>query len=224
MYSHLLSIYPGPTHFLFSLTFMKFWKVLFTSFYKEGELEKLSKAPNDTGLLKSLVGLRAPVMIAIEFCSLFPSASHPCHVRTYPEVGLLLHRFSHVRLCAIPIDGSPPGSSAHGVFQARVLEWGAIAFSNAWKWKVKLKLLSRVWLLATPWTAAHQAPLSMGFSRQEYWSGVLLTSPEVGLGVPFELLRRRSPLSLSISSNLSLLQVCYSSFLGALKGPKIFIL
>ena len=123
-----------------------------------------------------------------------------------------------------PIDGSPPGFSTHGVFQARVLEWGAIAFSNAWKWKVKLKLLSRVWLLATPWTVAHQTPLSMGFSRQEYWSGVLLTSPEVGLGVPFELLRRRSPLSLSISNKLSLLQVCYSSFLGALKGPKIFIL
>ena len=49
--------------------------------------------------------------------------------------------------------------------------------SNAWKWKVKVKLLSCVWLLATPWTAVHQASLSMGFSRQEYWSGVLLPSP-----------------------------------------------
>ena len=76
-----------------------------------------------------------------------------------------------------PMDGSPPGSSVHGIFQARVLEWGAIAFSNAGKWKVKVTSLSCVWLLATQWTAAHQAPPSMGFSRQEYWSGVPLPSP-----------------------------------------------
>ena len=77
-----------------------------------------------------------------------------------------------------PIDGSPPGSPIPGIFQARVLEWVAISFSNASKWKVKVKLLSRVRLLATPWTAAHQAPPSMGFSRQEYWSGVSLPSPK----------------------------------------------
>ena len=123
-----------------------------------------------------------------------------------------------------PIDGSPPGSPIPGILQARTLEWVAISFSNAWKWKVKVKLLSRVWLLATPWTAAYQAPPhgilqartldwvaipfynawkwkvkmkslsrvrllatpwtaayqappSMGFSRQEYWSGVPLPSP-----------------------------------------------
>ena len=76
-----------------------------------------------------------------------------------------------------PMDCSPPGFSIHGILQARTLEWVAISFSNAWKWKVKVKSLSRVWLLATPWTAAHQAPLSMGFSRQEYWSGVPLPSP-----------------------------------------------
>ena len=75
-----------------------------------------------------------------------------------------------------PIDGSPPGSPVPGILQARTLEWVAISFSNAWKWKVKGKSLSRVQLLATPWTAAHQAPPSMGFSRQEYWSGVLLPS------------------------------------------------
>ena len=74
-----------------------------------------------------------------------------------------------------PIDGSPPGSPVPGILQARTLEWVAISFSNAWKWKVKS--LSRVWLFATPWTAAHQAPPSMGFSRQEYWSGVPLPSP-----------------------------------------------
>jgi len=76
-----------------------------------------------------------------------------------------------------PIDGSPPGSPVPGILQERTLEWVAISFSNAWKWKVKVKLLSRVRLLATPWTAAHQAPPSMGFSRQEYWSGVPLPSP-----------------------------------------------
>ena len=76
-----------------------------------------------------------------------------------------------------PIDGSPPGSSVPGILQARTLEWVAISFSNAWKWKVKGKSHSRVWLLATPWTTAHQAPPSMGFSRQEYWSGVPLPSP-----------------------------------------------
>ena len=70
-----------------------------------------------------------------------------------------------------PIDSSPRGSAVTGTLQARTLEWVAISFSNARKWKVKVKSLSRVWLLATPWTAAHQAPPSMGFSRQEYWSG-----------------------------------------------------
>ena len=69
-----------------------------------------------------------------------------------------------------PIDGSPPGSPVPGILQARTLEWVAISFSNAWKWRVKVKSLSRVRLPATPWTAAHQAPPSMGFSRQEYWS------------------------------------------------------
>ena len=78
-----------------------------------------------------------------------------------------------------PIDGSPPGSSVPGILQARTLEWVAISFSNAWKWKVKVKSLSRIRLLATPWTAAHQAPPSMGFSRQEYWSGVPLPPPKI---------------------------------------------
>ena len=75
-----------------------------------------------------------------------------------------------------PIDGSPSGSPVPGILQARPLEWVAISFSNAWKWKVKVKPLSPVWLLATPWTAAYRAPPSMGFSRQEYCSGVPLLS------------------------------------------------
>ena len=76
-----------------------------------------------------------------------------------------------------PIDGSPPGSPVPAILQARTLEWVAISFSNAGKWKVKVKSLSRVRLLATPWTAAYQAPPSMGFSRLEYWSRVPLPSP-----------------------------------------------
>ena len=93
-----------------------------------------------------------------------------------------------------PIDSSPPGSPVPGILQARILEWVAISFSNAWKWKVKVKLLSRVRLLATSWTAAYQAPLSMGFSRQEYWSGHGLYSS------------RNSPRQNTAVGSLSLLQ------------------
>ena len=76
-----------------------------------------------------------------------------------------------------PLDGSPLGSPVPGILQARTLEWVAISFSNAWKWKMKGKSLSCLRLFETPWTAAYQAPPSMGFSRQEYWSGVPLPSP-----------------------------------------------
>ena len=74
-----------------------------------------------------------------------------------------------------PIDSSPPGSPVPGILQTRTLEWVAISFSNAWKWKVKVKPLSRVRFFPTPQTAAHQAPPPMGFSKQEYWSGLPLT-------------------------------------------------
>ena len=76
-----------------------------------------------------------------------------------------------------PMDGSPPGSPIPRILQARTLEWVAISFSNAWKWNVKVKSLSCVWLLATPWTAAYQASPSVGFFKQEYWSRVPLPSP-----------------------------------------------
>ena len=98
-----------------------------------------------------------------------PEWFHPRHA-----AAKLLH--SYPTLCN-PIDGSLPGSPIPGLLQARTLEWVAISFSNAWKWKVKVKSLSRLWLLVTPRTAAYQAPPSMGFSRQEYWSGVPLPSP-----------------------------------------------
>ena len=83
-----------------------------------------------------------------------------------------------------PVDGSPPGSPVPGILQARTLECVASSFSNAWKWKVKVKSFSWVWLFATPWTAAYQAPPSMGVSRQEYWSGSPFPSPFFPLVTP----------------------------------------
>ena len=95
-----------------------------------------------------------------------------------------------------PIDGSPPGSPIPGILQARTLEWVAIFFSKAWKWKVKVKSLSRVWLLVTPWTAAHQAPPSMGFSRQGHWSEVHCTESSL-LMLCLVVLSYTCPLALS---------------------------
>ena len=112
---------------------------------------------------------------------------YACQGKKWHAYGLLLllSRFSRVQLLCNPtdgdlcnpIDGSPWGSPVPGILQARTLEWVAISFSNAWTWKVKAKPLSHVQLLATSWTAAHQAPPSMGVSRQEHWSGVPFPSP-----------------------------------------------
>ena len=102
-----------------------------------------------------------------------------------------------------PIDGSPPGSAIPGILQARTLEWVTISFSNAWRWKSKVKSLSCVWLLATPWTAAYQAPPSMGFSRQEYWSGVPLPSPTL----KWRVLQKDLCLELNVHKNPFLIWV-----------------
>ena len=106
-----------------------------------------------------------------------------------------------------PIDGSPPGSPVPGILQARTLEWAAISFSNVWKWKVKVKSLSRVRLLATPWTAAYQAPLSMGFSRQEYWSGVPLPSPGNHKNTQSRQWSRSVQVNVFFSQNILLLKI-----------------
>ena len=117
-----------------------------------------------------------------------PSPSHPsgsceCTSPEHPVLSQLktaaaaAKSFQSCPTLCNPTDGSPPGSTIPGILQARTLEWVAISFSNAWKWKVKVKSLSCVQLFATPWTAAYQAPLPMGFSRQAYWSGLPLTSP-----------------------------------------------
>ena len=126
-------------------------------------------------------------------CLLWPVCSHGKTLLAFallhsvpPEMKEVLHSCSAaaaakslqscLTLCN-PVDGSPPGSPIPGILQARTLEWVAISFSNAWKWKVKVKSLSCAQPSVTPWTAAYQAPPSMGFSRQEYWSGVPLPSP-----------------------------------------------
>ena len=101
------------------------------------------------------------------------------YVPSLPAAAAAKSLQSCLTLCD-PRDGSPPGSPILGILQARTLEWVAISFSNTWKWKVKVKSLSRVRLLVTPWIAAYQAPLSIGFSRQEYWSGAPLPSPGGG--------------------------------------------
>ena len=112
--------------------------------------------------------------LAVLYCR-FPLAIYFTHGGVYAAAAAAKSLQSCPNLCD-PIDGSPPGSPVPGILQARTLEWVAISFSNAWKWKVKVKLLTRVRLFATPWTAAYQAPPSIGFSRQEYWSGLPLPS------------------------------------------------
>ena len=75
-----------------------------------------------------------------------------------------------------PMDCNLPGSSVHGIFQARVLEWGAIAFSDTYS-AVRAKWLQSYLTLCHPMVVALQAPLSMGFSGKEYWSGLPCSPP-----------------------------------------------
>ena len=117
------------------------------------------------------------VLLSPIYCTYFMNFEH---IKSYNECKhscLLAKSLQSCLTLCDPIDGSPPGSPVPGILQARTLEWVAISFSNVWKWKVKVKSLSRVWLCETPWTAAHQAPPSMGLSSQEYWSGVPSPSP-----------------------------------------------
>ena len=114
-----------------------------------------------------------------------------------------------------PTDSSPPGSPVPGILQARTVERVAISFSSAWKWKVKVKSLSLVRLLATPWTAAYPAPLSMGFSRQEHWSGVpKVASPSFWLPLHF----RRS----SVNGSGMVSSLCTVKVVVFLKNPLSF--
>ena len=128
----------------------------------------------DCSLLSSSVHRILQARILEWVATSFPNLSLSLSLFIYIYAAKLLQ--SGPTLCD-PVDGSPPGSPVPGILQARTREWVAISFSNAWKWKVKVKTLSHVRLSATPWTAAYQAPPSMGYSRQECWSGVPLPSP-----------------------------------------------
>ena len=142
----------------------------------------MMKVHQGSGMLKSILGHSINVKVKVE-----ANGSKQGHW-TWVEISVA----KSLQSCPIlwdPIDGSPPGSPVPGILQARTLEWVAISFSSTWKWKLKVKLLSRVRLFTIPWTAAYQAPLPMGFSRQEYWSGVPLPSPlSAALDINFQIL------------------------------------
>ena len=116
-----------------------------------------------------------------------------------------------------PIDSSPPGSAVPGLLQARTLEWVAISFSSAWKWKVKVKSLSPIWLLATPWTAAYHAPPFMGFSRQEHFliktifSKLLAPKHFFPLVLKRKVLKLDNYMALSMHYTFLMLNFVYSS-------------
>ena len=117
-------------------------------------------------------------MVCIDKAMVFPVGMYLCENWTIKKAAAVKSLQSCWTLCD-PIDGSPTGSPIPGILQARTLEWVAVSLSNVWKWKVKVKLFSRVWLLV-PSTAAYQASPYIGSSRQEYWSGVSLPSWKEG--------------------------------------------
>ena len=121
-------------------------------------------------------------LVSLDLCLSLSHTHTHTHTHTQPSCNTAAAAAKSLQSCPTlcdPIDGSSPGSAIPRILQARTLEWVAISFSNAWKWKVKVKSLSRIRPLVTPWTAAYQAPPPMGFSRQEYWSGLPLPSPLV---------------------------------------------
>ena len=155
---------------------------------------------HQTGYLKSSwahsLSLNTPLDMAMPTRGKRPCSSHqwagssPSH-----HAAAAKSLQSCLTLCD-PRDGSPPGSPVPGILHARTLEWAAISFSNTWKWTLKVKSLSRVWRSAIPWTVAYQAPPSMWFSRQEYWSGVPLSFPTMR---PPQISKPASPTSGQIS-------------------------
>ena len=137
-----------------------------------------SEGPSPSRIFSWLNGTEMVTFLLKLWCANSNLHSLPIQLLPYCWPTLLCSAKS-LQLCLTlcdPRDSSPPGSPIPGILQVRTLEWVAISFSNAWQWRVKVKSLSRAWLLETPWTAADQAPPSMGCSRQEYWSEVPLPS------------------------------------------------
>ena len=118
-----------------------------------------------------------PTKVRLVKAMVFPVVMYVCKNWTVKKAAAAAKSLQSCLTLCDPIDLSPPGSPVPGILQARTLEWVAISFTNAWKWKVKVKSLSCVRPSPTPWTAAYQAPLSMDFSRQEYQSGLPFPSP-----------------------------------------------
>ena len=177
--SHTVQCHIHLWHFwqlIILLRNLHWWDALYSLFL----LSQASLQQNLPYIEAALAGCLAPKGPSTKSCA-----------NSYPAAAAAKSLQSCPTLCD-PIDGTPPGSPVPGILQARTLEWVVISFSNAWKWKVKVKSLSRVCLLATPWTAAYQAPPSMGFSRQEYWSGVPLPSPN---SYPTKLKDNRVPIN-----------------------------
>ena len=146
---------------------------------KRGEKKKKSKRIYRTSQKIRIISVILESLLSESFAALGITVHLGCPRTLYWPLNLLwglllLSHFSPVR----PIDGSPPGSPVPGILQARTLEWVAISFSNAWKWKAKAKPLSRVRLAATPGTAAYQAPPSMGIfqARVLEWGTIAFSS------------------------------------------------
>ena len=128
-------------------------------------------SPNTDPLIRAQIPLRRTLSSWCNYTSRAPSPN------------TMTYEFAWIWAHSVKSNSLQP----HGLQPTRLLcPWdspgkntgvGCISFSNAWKWKVKVKSLSWVRLLATPWTTAHQAPLSMGFSRQEYWNGLPFPTP-----------------------------------------------
>ena len=172
---------------------LKQLKFIFSQFWKlETKIKTLAASVSCEASLRSFWLITFHCVLRWSFfCECIPGISSSSNTNK-GHIGLRLYPYDLAAAAAAeslqscptlcdPIDSSPPGSRIPGILQARTLEWVAISFSNAWKWNVKLKSLSCVRLFMTPWTAAYQAPLSMGFSRKEYWSGV--PSPSLNPGV-----------------------------------------
>ena len=172
---------------------LKQLKFIFSQFWKlETKIKTLAASVSCEASLHSFWLITFHCVLRWSFfCECIPGISSSSNTNK-GHIGLRLYPYDLAAAAAAeslqscptlcdPIDGSPPGCPVPGILQARTLEWIAISFSNAWKWKVKVKSFSRVWPSVTPWTAAFQAPPSMGFSRQEYWSGVPLHSPFIGV-------------------------------------------
>ena len=185
-------------------------------FSSSGDHPDLGIEPTSLALLVDSLPLSHLRSLSIGSCSI---SILPFRLSGWPAATAAKSLQSCLTLCD-PMDCSPPGSPVPGILQARTLEWVAISFSNPWKWKVRVKSLSHVRLLATPWTAAYQALPSMGFSRQEYRSGVPLPSPEPKTGSwEFHegLCSQMSPYCFSAPINVlekitwTCLQKCYKS-------------